>query len=41
LPAVSGQATVPCALLQVSPQPEQFEAVPSGVSQPGALLQST
>ena len=35
------QPTVPCALVHVSPQPEQFEVVPSGVSQPGALVQST
>lgn len=41
LPAVPVQAAVPCAFVQVSPQAEQFALVPSAVSQPGALVQST
>jgi hypothetical protein len=31
---------VPCAFEQESPQVRQFSSVPSGVSQPGALVQS-
>lgn len=34
------QVVVPCALLQASPQPRQFDNVPSAVSQPAADVQS-
>ena len=34
------QLVVPCALKQPSPQPRQFDKLPSAVSQPAALVQS-
>jgi hypothetical protein len=35
------QAAPPWALLQLSPQRRQLVTVPNGVSQPGAVVQST
>lgn len=41
MPEVPEQLTDPCGFVQASPQAAQFAAVPSDVSQPGALVQST
>jgi hypothetical protein len=40
LPGLPAHRAEPCGLLQSSPQLEQLAAVPSAVSQPGALVQS-